>query len=38
MLFICYDSDTYKIIVKLPNRLTKIITDYFVNRYSLSER
>ena len=33
MSFICCDSDTHKIIVKLSNRLTKTITDYFVNRY-----
>ena len=38
MSFICCDSDTHKIIAKLSNRLTKTITDYFVNRYTLSER
>ena len=38
MLFICCDSDTHKIIVKLSSRLTKTIINYFVNRYNLSER
>lgn len=38
MSFICCDSDTHKIVVKLPNRLSKTIIDYFTNRYTLAER
>lgn len=37
MSFICCDS-AHKVIVKLPNLLTKTINNYFFNSYNLSER
>ena len=39
MSFICCDAmDEHQAVAILPNRLTKTITNYFLNRYSLPER
>lgn len=38
MSFICCDSETHQIVVKLHDRLSPSIIDYFENRYSKEER
>lgn len=38
MSFICCDAVSHKLVTFLPDRLTKDIVDYFINRYSLKER
>ncbi|MBB1085370.1 transposase, partial [Limosilactobacillus fastidiosus] len=38
MSFICCDSESYQLVVKLHNRLSPSIIDYFENRYSQAER
>ena len=36
--FICCDAQTHKLVVKLPDRLSSTIINYFENRYSKFER
>lgn len=36
--FICCDAQTHKLVVKLPDRLSATIINYFENRYSKQER
>lgn len=38
MSFICCDSETHQLVVKLHDRLSPSIIDYFENRYSRAER
>lgn len=38
MSFICCDSETHQLVVKLQDRLSPSIIDYFENRYSKQER
>ena len=38
MSFVCCDAVSHQLIVKLSNRLSKSIIDYFENRYSVAER
>ena len=38
MSFICCDSETHQLVVKLHDRLSPSIVDYFENRYSKQER
>lgn len=38
MSFICCDSETHQLVVKLHDRLSPSIIDYFENRYSKAER
>ncbi|MBB1062808.1 ISL3 family transposase [Limosilactobacillus fastidiosus] len=38
MSFICCDSESHQLVVKLHNRLSPSIIDYFENRYSQAER
>ena len=38
MSFICCDAVSHQLIVKLPNRLSRTIINYFENRYSKAER
>lgn len=36
--FICIDAKTHELVALFSNRLTKTITEYFTNTYSLTER
>lgn len=36
--FICCDAQSHKLVVKLPDRLSSTIINYFENRYSKQER
>lgn len=38
MSFICCDSETHQLVVKLHDRLSSSIINYFENRYSKQER
>lgn len=38
MSFICCDAVSHQLVVKLPNRLSRTIINYFENRYSKLER
>lgn len=38
MSFICCDSESHQLVVKLKDRLSPSIIDYFENRYSKAER
>lgn len=38
MSFICCDSETHQLVVKLPDRLSSTIINYFESRYSKQER